>query len=136
LKLQGDAVDDSYSLKEIRHHQIFPLEDEVLILSFTWYPHGNQNPPSLALTLNTGAVHVIRFTNWDFDSYLTEHGPVNMHSQKAESCAWSPYSKDPTLPTCKSMKRSSTTVANPQQAFSRGVMMSGNLRYGFLSFHI
>ena len=105
LALQKDAANDSYSLQEFRHHQIFPLEDEVLILSFTWYPHGDQDPPSLALTLNTGAIHVIRFTSWELDSYLSEHGPIHMHSQKAESCAWSPYSTDPTLPTCESMTK-------------------------------
>ncbi|KAG9245998.1 hypothetical protein BJ878DRAFT_319539 [Calycina marina] len=99
FELEETAGDTSFSLKERFHHQVFPVEDDILILSFTWYPFGGQNPPSLAITLSTGAIHVIRFTSWSFESYLSEHGPLHEHTQKAECCAWSPYSKDPTQPS-------------------------------------
>ena len=80
-------------LEHISTHQVFP--QDILILSFAWYPYPRtvekSDLPVLALTLSTGSVQLVRFTDWDFVQVeiLNDTEPLISHSLEAWCCVFS-----------------------------------------------
>lgn len=72
------------------HHLI-----DAQITYFSWYPYGQENPPLLAVTLDTGKLLIARFEDWNFskievlddeeETLTSTHG----HDESAWCCAWS-----------------------------------------------
>ena len=84
------------------------------ITYFSWYPYGQEHPPLLAATLDSGKLVLARFEDWNFSrvELLDDDEETLMrtygHEESAWCCAWS-----------------SPTSANPTPGLSGRTLLSG-----------
>ncbi|CAG8958632.1 hypothetical protein HYFRA_00009949 [Hymenoscyphus fraxineus] len=82
------------TIKHMTTHQIFP--PDILVLSLTWVPTTKESQiPMLVTTINTGEVHLIKFSNWEFEGYeiLNDEMPIYRHDAEAWIAAVCPSLK-------------------------------------------
>ncbi|CAG8974744.1 hypothetical protein HYALB_00000355 [Hymenoscyphus albidus] len=83
----SSPVGENHFGKTIKHmttHQVFP--PDILVLSITWVPTTKESQiPMLVTTINTGEVHLIKFSNWEFEGYeiLNDEMPICRHDAEA-----------------------------------------------------